>query len=95
MAYDPDKQRFLNILEAQETFVEPDRQAVYKKIVDALSDSGFGVTMIGDRLYVRESNWQASFVLLEIELDRDRDKDWHLISDLLYFIKWCLIPRAC
>ena len=69
MAYDPDKN--LDILQSKKVFVRTDRQAAYDKIVEVLWKAGFGVTQNGDRLTVREMDWQASFVLLEVELGRD------------------------
>jgi hypothetical protein len=69
MAYDPDKN--LDILQSKKVFVRADRQEPYDHIVDALSRAGMGVTQNGDRLTVRGLHWQASFVLLEVELDRD------------------------
>ena len=70
MAYDPDVRNQQDILEAKNVFWSPDRQAAYDAIYNHLIKK-FGVTVVGDRLTIRTSEWQAQFVLLEVELPRD------------------------
>lgn len=72
MAYDPDLRNRQNILESKRTFVADDRQHAYESVVNALSKAGFGVTMVGDVLTVRNKGFDATFILHEVRLDRDR-----------------------
>ena len=81
MAYDRDKQKYQNILESAKVFDRPDRQAPYDKIYEALVKAGFGVTRVGDRMTVRSIDWDASFALLEVRLQRDWEEDEEELRD--------------
>lgn len=72
MAYDPDLRNYQDIIEAKRTFVADDRQKAYESVVNALSKAGFGVSMVGDVLTVRNVGFDATFILHEVMLDRDR-----------------------
>lgn len=73
MAYDPDLRNRQNILESKRTFVADDRQHAYESVVNALIKTGsFGVTVVGDVLTVRNKGFDATFILHEVRLDRDR-----------------------
>lgn len=72
MAYDPDLRNRQDILESKRTFVADDRQQAYDSVVTALSFAGFGVTVVGDVLTVRDRGFEAQFILHEVRLDRDR-----------------------
>ncbi len=72
MAYDPDYRQYQDIIRSKSTFIAEDRQSAYDDIVDHLSKK-FGVTQCGDVLTVRTLEFQATFILHEIKLPRDKE----------------------
>ena len=73
--YNPDIFIGASILkDSPEIEASPDRQKFLNEVVDHIANK-YGVTRTGDRLYVRTSEHQIEFLVLEVKLKRDYERE--------------------
>lgn len=66
--------------DSPEIAVSPDRKEKLDKLVEDIHKAGYGVTRVGDRVTIRNqtvrgSYYEVQFVVLEVKLQRDFDKE--------------------